>query len=266
MKDLVISISKIFDREGVSFIVIGALARDIYFEQRNLKLDIRTKDVDFAILVKSWDEFNQVKELLKTEMSMTDDAKKMYRLICAGTPVDLIPFGEIAEPGATVNWPGQFRARMKVQGFQEAFDNAETITFENVRVKVVIPEMLVALKLSSWSLGRARTKDAIDIRLILENVKILCPDLENDFHNDENETLLEQFSNDEDGLWIAVFGSRVQTLLGSSDLSEYLKNMMKSKTNLSSLVRDMNEGNIPGQELEDYLKFLTTSLRTGLIR
>lgn len=208
----------------------GAFARDIYFEEKNLKLDIRTKDVDFAILVKDWDEFNQVKELLKNEMSMTEDAKKVYRLMCGGIPVDLIPFGEIAEPGATVNWPGQFRARMKVQGFQEAFDNAETITLESVSVKVVIPEMLVALKLSSWSLGSVRTKDAMDIRLILENVKILSPDLENDFHNDENEALLEQFSDDEDSLWIAVFGSRVQTLLGNSDLSEYLKNMMKSGT------------------------------------
>lgn len=44
MKDLVISISKIFDREGINFIVIGALARDIYFEEKNLKLDVRTKD------------------------------------------------------------------------------------------------------------------------------------------------------------------------------------------------------------------------------
>lgn len=144
MKDLVISISKIFDREGINFIVIGALARDIYFEEKNLKLDIRTKDVDFAILIKDWDEFKQVKELLKKEMGMTEDSKKVYRLMCGGIPVDLLPFGAIAEPGATVSWPGQFMSRMKVQGFQEAFDNAEAITLEGVNVKVIIPEMLVA--------------------------------------------------------------------------------------------------------------------------
>ena len=266
MKDLVISISKIFDREGINFIVIGALARDIYFEQKNLKLDIRTKDVDFAILVKDWDEFNQVKELLKNEMNMAEDPKKVYRLMCGGIPVDLLPFGEIAEPGATVSWPGQFRARMKVQGFQEAFDNAEALTLEGVNVKVIIPEMLVALKLSSWSLGADRAKDAMDIRLVLENVKTLCPDLENDFHNDENESLLEQYSKDEDGLWIAIFGSRIQTLLGESGLSSYLKNLMNSGTTVGSLIRDMNEGNIPDRELESELSSLTSPLKTGLSR
>lgn len=266
MKDLVISISKIFDREGINFIVIGALARDIYFEEKNLKLDIRTKDVDFAILVKDWDEFNQVKELLKNEMSMTEDAKKVYRLMCGSIPVDLLPFGEIAEPGATVSWPGQFRARMKVQGFQEAFDNAETIVLEGVDVKVIIPEMLVALKLSSWSHGADRAKDAMDIRLVLENVKTLCPDLENDFHNDENESLLEQFSNDEDGLWIATLGSRIQTLLGNSDLSGYLKNLMNSGVTISSLIKDMNEGNIPDQKLEEDLQALAIPLKAGLTR
>ena len=67
MKDVVIKISKIFDREKIKFIVIGALARDIYFESKKIKLEIRTKDVDFAILVSDWDEFKQVKELLKNE-------------------------------------------------------------------------------------------------------------------------------------------------------------------------------------------------------
>lgn len=37
MKDLVIEVSKVFNREGINFIVIGALARDIFFEQKNIK-------------------------------------------------------------------------------------------------------------------------------------------------------------------------------------------------------------------------------------
>jgi predicted nucleotidyltransferase len=266
VKDLVIRISKVFDREGVRFIVIGALARDIYFEEKKLSLDIRTKDIDFAILVKDWDEFNQVKELLKVEMGMSVDGKHAYRLVCGDIPVDLIPFGEIAEPGATVSWPGRFKERMKVLGFQEAFDNAAELILENSKVKVIIPEMLVALKLSSWSHSTSRTKDAIDIRLVLENVKALCSDLEDDFHKEENEDLLEKFAEDEMGLWISSLGSRIQTLLGNSDLSSYLKNLMNSETTISSLVRDMNEGNVPGQELEKSLKALAIPLMVGLTR
>lgn len=267
MKDLVISISRIFDREGIKFIVIGALARDIFFEEKKIKLDIRTKDIDFAVLVEDWDEFNQVKELLKKEMGMTEESGKAYRLIHGTIPVDLLPFGQIAEPGATVRWPGQFRARMKVQGFQEAFDNAAELILETVKVRVVVPEMLVALKLSSWSLGASRAKDAMDIRLILENLKKLCPDVEDDFHNEENEALFENYSNDEIGLWISSFGSRIQTLLGNNgELSEYLKNLMSSKVNISNLIRDMNEGNVPDQELEKSLLAIVVPLKDGLIR
>lgn len=266
MKDLVINISKIFNREKIKFIVIGALARDIYSEEKKLKLDIRTKDIDFAVLVENWDEFNQVKELLKKEMGMAEDGKKIYCLMHSGFPIDLLPFGKIAEPGATVSWPGQFRARMKVQGFQEAFDNATELVLENVKVRIVIPEMLVALKLSSWSLGASRAKDAMDIRLILENVKLLCPDLEDDFHNDDNEALFEKYSNDESGLWISSFGSRIQKLLGETELSSYLKNLMNSKMTLGSLVRDMNEGLVPGQELEKVLMKMIAPLKDGLVR
>lgn len=264
MKGLVISISEIFDREGVNFIVIGALARDIYFETKHLKLDIRTKDIDFAILVKDWSEFNQVKELLKKEMNMTEDADKVYRLKCGEIPVDLLPFGEIALPDLMLKWPGSFRERIKVLGFQEAFDHAATLTLEGVNVKVIIPEMLVALKLSSWSHGAGRTKDAMDIRLVLENVKILCPDLENDFHNDENESLLEQFADDVDGLWLAIFGSRIQTLLRDSKLSGYLKSLMNSGATVASLIKDMNEGNIADKKLEETLQALAVPLKIGL--
>ena len=171
MKDLVIKISKIFDRERIGFIVIGALARDIYFEAKSLKLDLRTKDIDFAILVKDWEEFNQIKKLLKNEMRMLEDTEKIYRLICGEIPIDLLPFGGIAEPGATVRWPGQFRARMKVQGFQEAFNNAEEIILEGIKVKVIIPEMLVALNFLAGVTQKREQKMQWMLSLFLSTLK-----------------------------------------------------------------------------------------------
>jgi predicted nucleotidyltransferase len=265
MKDLVISISKVFEQEDLKFIVIGALARDLFFEDKGIELNIRTKDIDFAILVENWDEFNQVKQLLKQKMRMTEDPLKIYRLMYGGVPIDLIPFGKIAEPGATVNWPGQFRSRMKVQGFKEAFDHGAIIRLESTKVRVVIPEMLVALKLSSWSLATSRTKDAMDVRLIFENIKILCPDLVGDFHHDENEALFEKYNHDELGLWISFLGLRIQKLLANCDLSDYLKNFMNSETTVSHFIRDMNEGNIPDLKLEKKLVSMMTSLKDGIM-
>ncbi len=73
MKDLVEKISKIFNEEDVRFIVIGALARDIFFESKGINLDIGTKDIDFAIFVENWDFFNKVKAILKDKMGMVED-------------------------------------------------------------------------------------------------------------------------------------------------------------------------------------------------
>ena len=97
MKDLVIKVSKIFNRERVAFVLVGAFARDLYFEKNNIKLDVRTKDIDFGILVDTWDNFSKVKSFLKEELKMAEEAHKIYRLMYGGIPVDLIPFGKIKD-------------------------------------------------------------------------------------------------------------------------------------------------------------------------
>lgn len=265
MKELVIKISNIFKREKVKFILIGALARDIFFEEKNIDLDVKTKDIDFAVLVEDWDEFHKVKKNLIDELKMREVKEIEYRLMYGEVPVDLLPFGQIAEPNATVNWPGQFRMRMKVQGFQEAYDTAQEISLGGASVRIVIPEMLLAMKISSWSHGD-RIKDAVDIRLILENLKVLCPDLLDDTYKDKNEGLAEKFDKDENGLRIALLGSRIQSLISGSGLSTYLKTTINTDFNFNKLVIDMNEGNVPDKDTDKKLKSLLTPLKDGLSR
>jgi hypothetical protein len=265
MKDIVVEISKIFNREAIDFIVIGALARDIYFEERSLPQGIKTRDVDFAILVKDWDEFKKIKELLKTEKSMKEDPEKSYRLLLGEIPIDLIPFGDIAGDSETIKWPRPFRSRMKVMGFNKAFECAVDINLADTAVKVIIPEMLIALKLSSWCHSEVRRKDAVDIKVVLQNVKTLCPDLDDDFHEDRNESLFEKYIGDEDGLWISIFASRIQFLLAGSDLSAVITNMAKNSYTMKKLLVDMNNGNIPDPKRESELLAILTPFIDGLI-
>ena len=77
---------------------------------------------------------------------------------------------------------------------------------------------------------------------------------------------MELFSDDEAGLWIANLGARVQSLLGKSELSGYLKNMMSSDVTINMLIKDMNEGNIPSQDLERSLRSLVLPLKAGLTK
>jgi hypothetical protein len=145
---------------------------------------------------------------------------------------------------------------MKVLGFSEALENSGEIEINKTKVNIVIIEMLVALKLSSWSHGQGRSRDAGDIRLVLENIKKLCPDLSNDLHSDENTKLLEAYSEDESALWISIFGSRLKLMLNGSELYDYLNNLLSSSANLGGLIKDMNDGRVPDVKLEKHLRDL----------
>jgi hypothetical protein len=140
----------------------------------------------------------------------------------------------------------------------------KVVALGEVDVKIIIPEMLVALKLSSWSLAVGRGKDAMDIRLVLENVKILCPDLDNDFHNVDNEALFEKYSQNENGLWISIFGSRLQVLLNNNELSSYIRNLFEQNNTVNSLITDMNTGKIPDDIMRKALESLVIPLKDGL--
>ncbi len=170
--ELLISVCAASDIEAL---LVGAVARDLHFlHVHGIPTGRATVDVDFAILVHSWDAFNEVIRELTRDGTYTRDKKLGHRV---HAPFffffDLLPFGEIEEPEGKISWPPDFDHVMSTTGFKDAFDSAQVCRLKadppfEIRV-VSIPGMAV-LKLIAWADGYPeRSKDAIDFRFILEN-------------------------------------------------------------------------------------------------
>lgn len=153
-------LSKFIDIENI--MLVGARCRDIHQQKyRDQTAGRRTKDVDFALALESWDDFN----LLKQQFSPTGNA--WQGITIGNIPVDLVPFGNIENP------PGEVLSRkghlLNVAGFKEVFEQAELYPLNDaIDIKLPTVPGLTALKLHAW-LDRKENniKDASDLALIL---------------------------------------------------------------------------------------------------
>ncbi|WP_369920103.1 hypothetical protein AB8E32_17375 [Marinomonas polaris] len=154
----------------VPYFIAGATARDLLlFHVFGRDPGRKTHDIDTAILVSGWDSFASVKSaLLDSGLSET---KLPHRLMyeSSGLPIDIIPFGSIADKTGEIQWPPEHVVTMSVTGFQEAFDHAVLVDIgQGVSVRVTSLAGLVLLKLMAWQERRLETnKDITDFLTIL---------------------------------------------------------------------------------------------------
>jgi predicted nucleotidyltransferase len=260
MKDTTKKISEFLNKEGREFVVIGATARDLFLEQNGIKA-IGTRDIDFAVVIDDWEQFDSLKEKLIQEFGLTQD-ERVYRLMWGTIPIDFLPFGKIEDGNFTIKWPNTFRERIKVMGFKEACQNAAEFDIDGVKVRAVIPELLVALKLNSWSSSSTRIKDALDIKCVMENVGILCHGLKDDTDLGA-ESLEGNFSTEREKL-ILRLGLRIRKLLGAGQPLNYLENVIDSEGNRRILIRHMNNDELPNEDVFKVLNTMLLSLKTGI--
>jgi predicted nucleotidyltransferase len=163
------SLVRTAERRGLRVLLIGAIARQLVFDQRNSKTAYRaTRDVDTVVRVSGWEEFNA----LVAEMVATGGFSHMgghqfrYR---DGTEVDLLPFGGVADPSCNLTWEGADRA-MSLEGLETADSNSESIELNGIHVRVANLPSLLALKLFAFRDRHARTsKDLSDLIYIFAN-------------------------------------------------------------------------------------------------
>jgi predicted nucleotidyltransferase len=155
------------------YLVIGATARDLLlYHVFGIPTTRATRDVDFAIAAEDWNVFSKLRAaLLATGNFKTDRAE--HRLLlkaprgATDIPIDLIPFGGVAE-NDMISWPPQGETAMIVAGFEDAFLAAVRV---QVAPKVSVPLVSLAglaiLKIFAWQDRQATDKDALDLyRLI----------------------------------------------------------------------------------------------------
>jgi len=229
----------------VPYLVVGASARDMVLHYGyGAKVQRATADIDFALQVPSWDAFATLrKELIANNFSETNTA---HRLIGANNwPIDIVPFGGVADENANIQWPPSGDTVMNVLGFQEALNNANTVRLSDtpiLDVPVASPEGMTILKLIAWT-DRAtdlRKKDAKDIAYLLttyENIPAVSDQLYRE------ETLMELYG------WDITLASAHQlginakqiTLPQTNVVITNLLNNQHPRLKLERLINEMSE-------------------------
>jgi len=163
--------SRVAQETGLPILLVGAYARDLFLRGKSGKggSPRRTEDVDFGVMVDSWESFNKLREsLINTgNFSPVGEQGPQHKLLFQGsTEIDFIPFGKVADGGRLVCWPKDFQQDMNVMGFDEALVAAELVLVGGCRIPVITPESFVVLKLFAWNDRPQRDKDAQDLAYI----------------------------------------------------------------------------------------------------
>lgn len=173
LKDLLKELNGFFGGINVDYYVIGATARDIILSNlHNLVPDRKTDDLDIAIAISDWNQFQSIEENLPKIEGFAKSKDQKQRFIYKEIYViDIVPFGGVAEDDGNIYWPPDETIAMSVWGFPEMADSTISIEIdEEIFIKIASLSGLFILKLVAWKdrylFG---SKDAYDMALLLTN-------------------------------------------------------------------------------------------------
>ncbi len=179
---------------NIPYYLIGASAVALELLKGGIKPSRGTKDIDFAIMIASIQEFEAVVEaLLKYGFNKVEAPWTLYN-DKFNIAIDLLPFGEIEE-----KFTIQFNERytdLHVLGFSEVLQESGTVQIEEKSLKIPSLPGMVILKLIAWSdRPEDRDNDLYDILRIIEHYFDLNFDEIVEHHNDTfpKEDDLDQF-------------------------------------------------------------------------
>ena len=172
LKPVLEELIPVFKQRGITFYLIGAVARDIILELNQEKSRRITMDLDIAIAVDHWEDFENLSQDITALHNFTKDPKQQQRFLYKEKfQVDIVPYGGIKDQNDKIYWPPDESFYMSVIGFEEAEQNLLTINLdEELTFDIVSLEGVFLLKLFAWKDRFHKTsKDAEDIGFILNN-------------------------------------------------------------------------------------------------
>jgi len=137
-------IEEVSTRMHIPFFIVGATARDIILEhQFDISPGRATIDIDIAVLIDRWDKFETLKDRLVHSGKFRLSRQKQRLIYDDHFPVDIIPFGMIANEDGSITWPPDHEIRMSTTGFQECFQHAVSVKLSsNPSTKTKLIEIL----------------------------------------------------------------------------------------------------------------------------
>ncbi len=249
----------IANEQEIEMLVVGASARDMVLQHGyGIQAKLATKDIDFAIQITAWDEFNNLKAGLIATGNYRADKKITHRLYSQEKiPIDIIPFGALVGDDHQLSWPPEHEISMNMRGYNEAHKNAIKVRLGDepvLELNVVSPAAYVVLKLIAWSDRANKTnKDALDVALVMRSYI--------DINNMQR--LVDEHSDliDDDFEYInsgARMLGRDITQLCTAETYEFIRTLLEKETGEQKrykLVEDMARGQY-GYDFDECLALL----------
>ena len=173
--DTLKALSKVMYDLQLDVYVVGALARDIAMEILKMPPSPRrTADLDVAIALKDWSQFELLKEqLLKNNFVKGKPKQRFYYKGEDGNndyEIDIVPFGKL-ETDEKVAWPPEGNPEMSVKCFKDVMNIADTVVIDDtIIVKMAPLSGQFLIKFDTWIDRHLLTdKDAADMLYIMDN-------------------------------------------------------------------------------------------------
>ncbi|MEX2367899.1 MAG: hypothetical protein WD510_00205 [Balneolaceae bacterium] len=220
-------IDDVLKNREIPYYLIGVSAIALEMLKKGIKPARGTKDMDFAIMISSLNQFEEVVNDL--ENVGFNKVEAPWTLVHRGydVVVDLLPFGEIEENN-TVGFNERY-TDLHVLGFKEVMKHSREYEIEDRVVHVPPIPGMVLLKLVAWSdRPEDRANDPYDILRVIEYYN----DLEFETNMVEHYDLIpEENDIDERKFSARILGRKAKEYLdGSEDLKTRIIEVLEENT------------------------------------
>ena len=230
----------------IEFLIVGAMARDlVLYHGFGAQIERGTRDVDFAIQVESWQEFDGLKAVL-TQVGFSTDNTAAHRLNYVDSDnlpweLDILPFGELTDTKNDISWPPNGDFVMSMLGFTEALKTAWQVQIVEEPVCIIPvanPAAMIVLKMIAWTERNVqlRRKDAQDIAYIIKNYEKI-PEV---YERLYTEDYMEQCDWDIDAASALLLGQEIALMITDQTLNYLLESFLNNEINKRSFSYEMN--------------------------
>lgn len=247
---------------NIPYYLVGVNAIALELLEKGRKPSRGTKDIDFAIMISSIKEYDEVSASLTKKGFNKVEAPWTFYSEAYNVAIDLLPFGERAEVNTE-----QFNERysdLHVLGFAEVLEEAKIIAVEEKIVRVPPLPGMIILKLVAWS-DRPEERDN-DLSDILKIIEHYFDHEYDDIMDNHFDIIPDDDSFDELRIAAEVLGRKAKEYLKKSEaLSERILTVLQdnlSETEKSAIARDWARRK--GWDIE-YAYFILQAFNKGIL-
>jgi len=217
-------IDEVMQEMNVPYYLIGVSAIALELLRNGIKPVRGTKDIDFAVMISSMDEYENIVIKLKERGFHKIEAPWTLFSEKFNTNIDLLPFGEI-EQSITEDYSRR-NIDLHMFGFQEVMEEAVQIPVDEKIANIPPLPGMIILKLIAWSdRPEERGDDLPDILKIIEHFYQIAWDEIVTEHFDT----LDREEIDEKIIAAEVLGRKAKLYINKSEaVSERVMNILKA--------------------------------------